>query len=774
MSAASLDALIVCLSALAPAVAGAVEFPAQIPLLGAAIVLMARDNRRVATKLPVVVLALAGVFVALCAAAFLPASWLGGSDVRQQLTAALDLDLGGQVSLQPWVTLECLLVLGVNFVWGYFLLTRSWSWGRARIMAGFCTVLAVLAVVSIVFFVHGSRPPFWPAAPFGPCPNRNETGFIFGLAGLISFCLAFRKSNQKATQHVLWLGVFLLFGVALTLNLSRSGILILLGGPLLWLVVCAVTKQKRTPDVLRLGVALGMVGVLFLIFGGKAVRRFGEVAETPMADYRVVIQKDALQLVHQASLVGVGAGNFEAIFPFFRTASWNDKRALHPESDWVCLAAELGWLAVPIAWALLFWCVWRTTATLGQRDGPLMLGAGVGGFCLFAHGFADMNAHRMGAVWPVLLVLAAGQPRPADDIERVPRTWWWRGLLVGLGALVLLAWVGPRFQWNYPGTTLRRRLDTEFTAAGKAGDYVKARQLTEQSLKLTPLDWRLYFQRAWVTLASRGEVNDAVLDFARARALEPNLPDLPVLEFQYWWAFGWPQQTSLALEECFRRGGYTGAMFDHVFALCRHDPGLISALLAPAARQPTTQLRYLRDAPPELFKEMLQLVVSHPLSEWSDEQRVTLFRLWSEHAERTLLPDYLETHPEEMPHAWAGLARAKMQAGQHEAAGEVIARWSKPPKLPTLAAEESLARLQNKLHLNSADWGTVFILVNRHQNEGRMDDALQLLSSTTERANAPNYFHYLSYQLHAGRRDWPAASAAWLRYDAGLLRTGRK
>jgi hypothetical protein len=257
--------------------------------------------------------------------------------------------------------------------------------------------------------------------------------------------------------------VYLLFGAALAFNLSRSGVLIWIGGPLLWVIACVAAKQLRAMEGLRLGLALSLACVLFAIFGGKTFRRFGDVPETVAGDYRALIQKDALQMASAASLVGVGAGNFESVFPFHRVASQNEKRALHPEGDWVCLAAEMGWLAVPLAWALLLWCVWRACRIESQSDPRLMLAAATAGLCLWLHGFVDMNAHRMGAVWPALMLLAVAQPRPIQEGEKFSRSRAWRVVLAVLAILVALAWLGPSLGLKIPGTTRRRALDREFS-----------------------------------------------------------------------------------------------------------------------------------------------------------------------------------------------------------------------------------------------------------------------------------------------------------------------
>lgn len=762
---------------MAPLAAGAVEFPTQAPLLFAATLLMAMDPRRAVARVPRPILCLAGLLVVLCAGAFLPGAMLGGTAVKDRLETLLGLQLASCVTLQPWMTLEGLLVLVVNVLWGYYLFTRTWALRRVRVIGLYCIAMTALAALSLFSFWHGWRPPFWPDyAPFGPCPNYNQTGFLFGTAGLLCFCLAFRKSHQiqQPQAPVLWLVAFLVLGVALVFNRSRSGILIYLAGPLVWLAGCAKTRVMQPGEALKLGLAVGLAGVLFAIFGGQALKRFGDVPVSPLSDYRVLIQKDALQLARNASIVGVGSGNFEAIFPFYRQASWNEKRALHPESDWACLAAELGWLAVPVAWVLLFWCIKGTFQSDGQSDSSLMLGAGLVGVSLWLHGFVDMNAHRIGAVWPLLLLLAANQPKAINEPEKHPRSLGWRIGLVGLTLLTLAAWLGPACGWNFPGTMLRRRLDADLTATLTARDYPRARQLCEQALAITPLDWRLYFQRAFLSLAQNADATEAAKDFNRARSLEPNAPELPLLEARYWWEFGWPVHASLALEEVFRRGGHTEAMFDHVFNVCRKDPGLIRALLIPAAGQPATQLRYLRDAPPELFTEMLHLVLRGPLDAWREDQRTLLFRLWAEHEERDQLPAFLAEHPEQMPLAWPALARMKLRAGEAQAACELLVRWLKPPKLPDLESSASAAMLRRRIELNPADYGAVFLLSTQLDQSGDPTAAVRVLTTALTRPGAPAYLHYLLYRLHLARREWAEAGSSWRQYDEAVLRTSAK
>ena len=64
------------------------------------------------------------------------------------------------------------------------------------------------------------------------------------------------------------------------------------------------------------------------------------------ADFRWKIFHDAFDMIRASPWCGVGLGNFDFIFAFFRNESIGNTRALHPESDWIWLWSEMGWPAV--------------------------------------------------------------------------------------------------------------------------------------------------------------------------------------------------------------------------------------------------------------------------------------------------------------------------------------------------------------------------------------------------------------------------------------------
>src|SRR5207253_9637466 len=130
---------------------------------------------------------------------------------------------------------------------------------------------------------------------------------------------------------------------------------ILVAGSAFWLGAFAF--RQRSPSRLALGVSfLLLLLTALLLFGGQTFERFHlrDVGGASIStDFRWRIFHDTFRLIRDSPWCGIGLGNFESIFAIFRDASLSDRRALHPESDWLWLWTELGWLAVIVALALL-------------------------------------------------------------------------------------------------------------------------------------------------------------------------------------------------------------------------------------------------------------------------------------------------------------------------------------------------------------------------------------------------------------------------------------
>jgi hypothetical protein len=148
---------------------------------------------------------------------------------------------------------------------------------------------------------------------------------------------------------------------------------------------------------------------LFLVFGGATLDRFIQPGEPPPSlaeELSLRTDPGAYRLARDASWHGIGLGNFAAVFPQYEEDVVAVKRAIHPESDWVWLQVEMGWLApMLVLGSALVWLV-RHRPRVDQSDFLLRVALAVVGVLFLLHGFADVSGHRPGSLWPVVFSFA--------------------------------------------------------------------------------------------------------------------------------------------------------------------------------------------------------------------------------------------------------------------------------------------------------------------------------------------------------------------------------
>jgi len=193
-----------------------------------------------------------------------------------------------------------------------------------------------------LFWLAKTAPPFWHnERNFGPFPNRNQTANIFGLTAIIILACGQDDIRKGRKRWVLWVVALAVIVAAIIINYSRAGIGILIAGCALWLGLFSLCQRAHSAS--RIAMVFSFLLLLFtalLLFGGQTLERFhlrnlGSVGVA--SDFRWQIFSDVFQLIKDAPFVGVGLGNFENVFAIFRAASFSDRRAIHPESDWLWL-----------------------------------------------------------------------------------------------------------------------------------------------------------------------------------------------------------------------------------------------------------------------------------------------------------------------------------------------------------------------------------------------------------------------------------------------------
>src|SRR5205814_601491 len=270
-------------------------------------------------------------------------------------------------------------------------------------------------------------------------------------------------------------------------------------------------------------------------------------------DFRWRIFSDVFQLIRDSPWAGIGFGNFEDVFATFRASSYSDRRAIHPESDWLWLWTELGWVAVVlvvVGFVLVLRKVFPLREGTNQRYRLATLIAAI----LFAlHGLVDVSGHRVGTFLSAVLLLGLSLHRPHELKPARSMSILFR--LIGLVLLIVgVSWVvATRGQKLLPGSVGVTNAKQLATIDNRERNFPETVAVTTAGLKWAPLDWELYFSRA-IAEAEMKQTDKALTDFRRARFLEPISFELPLAEGNVWLS-SQPVLAATAWREALRRAG---------------------------------------------------------------------------------------------------------------------------------------------------------------------------------------------------------------------------
>ena len=523
---------------------------------------------------------LAGL-LALAATAFLPAGWFHTPAWRAALTDDLGTALPVTLSPQPWLSAESVGLFAGGIGWFYLMATAAWT-AEERPRAGrwFARGVVGLAAVFVASYRLHVVPSFWHSEyGFGPFPNRNQTADFLAVGALpVLACahIAWRAGRLNAAAG--WLAGWTVVAAALFHNFSRAGIGILFAGTAVYLGneifrtfrrAAAAENPKKTASALRWGrtpaLAASLVLLLaagFMIFGGDTLQRLRPGSEevallTTQGDFRLRIQRDALDMIGDSPWCGVGLGSFEGVFATYRQRSVVDLHVVHPESDWLWLSAELGPLAGVLMLTGVVLLARRMWPQRSGIDRPLRSAAAFAAAAFALHGFVDVSAHRVGTAWCGLFLLGLALPGAGEEKAfRQPSPWGAWGsrllglLLLGIGALWGCAEWG---NLQVPGEQEVARLAARSRSEADARRWAESAASASRGLALDPVKWQLYFQRAFARLGAGEDHAAAQADFRRALYLEPFLGSVPEIIAQTWARAGEPDLAVSALLEACRR-----------------------------------------------------------------------------------------------------------------------------------------------------------------------------------------------------------------------------
>ena len=770
-----LVALVIPLVAvLAPAMGGATQIWSQaaILFLTGLLFVLAPPERALGRVMNGIVLL---AFI-LALSAFLPASWFHAMEWRKVLESQFALALPATRSPQPWLTFEATWLLFAGIGWAYYLLAYPWERPtRRRALRTFAKGILLLVALALGASFAGYRIPFWPPvlnlpSGFGFFPNRNQTAGLLALSGIVVVAAGYQGLRRRRLASIGWLIGLALILTALVLAYSRAGIALFFGGTALWIFVSSAASRSPRAIVFSL-VALVLLLWAGTRFGSETFRRFESTGTPAATDFRFLLQRDAFSLSLEQPWLGVGLGNFEPMFRFHRDQSRKENRAIHPESDWLWLAIEMGWL-LPVSF-LLALTLWLRGSFRPFREwgSTIELAALIYGLGFFVHGLIDVSGHRMGTLWPALFVMSTTvRLRPAADA-----TPWIRPAFGVVGFLLIIVsgcWFcsiagGPSF----PTSAAFNRFRAKAKVAATQGAVTEMIENVNAALHIAPLDWTLYYERAGAE-ATAGLTSDAIRDFQVSRYLQGSLAGPCIEEGKIWAALNEPEYALEAWTEAVRRSADKRLVYREIMSAAAALPEIVASMDGWAQLDIERLLAFLEVASPEVFlTETDRLVESDPdLAALSPDQLAIFFQIWERKGDRETLAQALLTHPDWQKQAWRFLAEYHAARKDFQVAFETVRHFASPPPLPKVELRIPRSELETRFLLDPDNLTNGLSLFTAQVQVESFEDALRTLHKIQQTLHPPSYLWFMEAETHAQREDWESAWKAWSDFASRIPR----
>jgi len=319
---------------------------------------------------------------------------------------------------------------------------------------------------------------------------------------------------------------------------------------------------------------------------------------------------------------------------------------------------------------------------------------------------------------------------------------------------------------SFPTSAYLERVRQDLVRAHDRRSFDFIIHLANEGLRFAPLNWELYFHRALAEARLSSGLDDMLMDFRRARFLEPNMVAVPFEEGEVWLARE-PRLALGAWNAALRRAGPDKArLYREMLGAAAGTPEIRDELRALALDEPELLLVFLAQATPqEAAVEIDRVLTEDPaLKTLSPEQQRIFFLLWAKRGDRDRLQESFGANPAWVETGWLAHAVVLAEGGSFQPACELIGRNVEPPALPKFTLQRPVPELRRNLMLTTNDFVTGFALYQAHEAAGETNEALGTVRKLVTAPDCPKYFFYLQARLAMKAGEWDDAWGAWKKF----------
>ncbi|MBU3666241.1 MAG: O-antigen ligase family protein [Chthoniobacterales bacterium] len=655
---------------------------------------------------------------------------------------------------QPWLTLHVWFLWLCGVALAGWCACQSWDhYNRDTLARMFAGSVAAVAAFAIVASLAGSNPSFWQSTDnFGPFLNRNQWGSLLGMTSIVALALVHQSLRHGSKRgFFFWAVALAILVFALLRNGSRGGVVVLFaGGFAYWMFFGLARKQYRYAAI---AVSFLLLSFAFFSYGGgQLVERFTGLRETVETagegDFRLEFYRMTRAMLADAPLTGFGLGNFEYVLPFYLDfAPVFNRRPAHPESSFLWLACEGGWLAVIVVGAALTMVIAMGHRARRSRATTIRSAGMACALVLVMNAFFEVSGHRIGTLFPALFLASLALPAASGGTARMRTTLAARFLgavVAGVGLLWIIGGLGRPALPEVQGTTALRE------QAGKlkeAGDTQGAVTLLHEAAHLLPLDWSTHWALASYLL-EMGNTQDAWGEFRASGALLPYM-DWVIEKEGYFWLPISPARAVYAWNEAMRRApsGRRAQMYAGYLNKAKNNKELTAMLMRLRPEDPEFEFARVRaagDAGPRRLELLLKktnglALAPEPLVE-------PVMRYMLERGLGAQLDQLVEASPRLKLIGYRVLADRAARENRLADALELHLQYAPRPSLPAPISRSDLRSIERAAALAPMDIATAIAYYQALEAARRGDDAYRQLRHIMSMPNAPSYVWYLAAQ----------------------------